>query len=155
MASPKPCKPSPNPLLSLSAFIHQNCLRFGAELAGRIEETKRFAGALAGKLPAVVNQRLRLSLPPPPFASLTQPKPASAAAAAAAAALGSDHVAKTLAGTAVYTVSNSNNEFVLISDPDGAKSIGLLCFRREDAESFLAQVSSLFFSLPFKFALFL
>ncbi|XP_024023325.1 protein TIC 22, chloroplastic-like, partial [Morus notabilis] len=80
------------------------------------------------------------SLPSPPFASLTQPKPASAAAAAAAAALGSDHVAKTLAGTAVYTVSNSNNEFVLISDPDGAKSIGLLCFRKEDAESFLAQV---------------
>ncbi|XP_024029385.1 protein TIC 22, chloroplastic [Morus notabilis] len=86
MESPKPCRPSPNPLLSLSAFIHQNCLRFGAELAGRIEETKRFAGALAGNLPAVVNQRLPFSLPSPPFASLTQPKPASAAAAAAAAA---------------------------------------------------------------------
>ncbi|EXC19759.1 hypothetical protein L484_006334 [Morus notabilis] len=54
MESPKPCRPSPNPLLSLSAFIHQNCLRFGAELAGRIEETKRFAGALAGNLPAVL-----------------------------------------------------------------------------------------------------
>ncbi|KAJ6675810.1 PROTEIN TIC 22 CHLOROPLASTIC [Salix viminalis] len=43
-------------------------------------------------------------------------------------------------GTAVYTVSNSDNEFVLISDPNGAKSIGLLCFRQEDAEAFLAQV---------------
>ncbi|KAE8731337.1 Protein TIC 22 [Hibiscus syriacus] len=43
-------------------------------------------------------------------------------------------------GTAVYAVSNSNNEFVLISDPNGAKSVGLLCFRLEDAEAFLAQV---------------
>ncbi|CBI19527.3 unnamed protein product, partial [Vitis vinifera] len=57
-------------------------------------------------------------------------------------ALSSDHVAKSLAGTAVYTVSNSNNEFVLISDPNGIKSIGLLCFRQEDAEAFLAQVQS-------------
>ena len=65
-------------------------------------------------------------------------------------ALSSDHVAKSLAGTAVYTVSNSNNEFVLISDPNGIKSIGLLCFRQEDAEAFLAQVC-LFLFLPFFF----
>lgn len=58
-------------------------------------------------------------------------------------ALSLDLVANTLAGTAVYTVSNSNNEFVLMSDPNGVKSIGLLCFRQEDAEAFLAQVSSL------------
>ncbi|KAL6497217.1 Protein TIC 22, chloroplastic [Orobanche gracilis] len=42
-------------------------------------------------------------------------------------------------GTSVYTVSNTNIKFVLISDPDGVKSIRLLCFRREDAEAFLAQ----------------
>ncbi|XVF39946.1 hypothetical protein PTKIN_Ptkin01aG0073500 [Pterospermum kingtungense] len=60
--------------------------------------------------------------------------------AAAAATLSPEQVAKTLTGTAVYTVSNSNNEFVLISDPNGAKSIGLLCFRQEDAYAFLAQV---------------
>ncbi|KAK1554405.1 hypothetical protein Q3G72_011621 [Acer saccharum] len=59
---------------------------------------------------------------------------------AVAATLTTDYVAKKLVGTAVYTVSNSNNEFVLISDPNGAKSIGLLCFRQEDAEAFLAQV---------------
>ncbi|KAH1154473.1 hypothetical protein GLYMA_18G140900v4 [Glycine max] len=52
------------------------------------------------------------------------------------------HVAKSLVGTSIFTVNNSNNEFVLISDPDGAKSIGLLCFRQEDAEAFLAQVRS-------------
>ncbi|KAI3728120.1 hypothetical protein L6452_16750 [Arctium lappa] len=54
--------------------------------------------------------------------------------------LSSDHVSKTLAGTELYTVSNSDNEFVLISDPNGLKSIGLLCFRKEDADVFLAQV---------------
>lgn len=37
---------------------------------------------------------------------------------------------------------------MLISDPnDGAKSIGLLCFRKEDAEAFLAQVFCFFFLL--------
>lgn len=54
-----------------------------------------------------------------------------------------DGVAKRLVGTAVYTVSNSSNEFVLMSDPDGVKSIGLLCFRQEDAEAFLSQVTFL------------
>ncbi|PON94177.1 Tic22-like [Trema orientale] len=135
MESPKP-KPygSSNPLLSLSTFIRQQCLRLAADLSTRLEDTKRFAGTLAANWPPPPppsGRRLRLS---PPFASLTQPQQALAAT------LNSDHVAKTLAGTAVYTVSNSNNEFVLISDPEGLKSIGLLCFRQEDAESFLAQV---------------
>lgn len=67
------------------------------------------------------------------FASLSQGKQA---------AVSLDGVAKTLVGTAVYTVSNSSNEFVLMSDPDGVKSIGLLCFRQEDAEAFLSQVRS-------------
>ena len=136
---PKPYGPT-NPLLSLSTFIHQHCLRFGAELSSRLNDTKRLAGTLASywpPAPASSNRRLRPT--PAPFASISQPKQALAAG------LSSDHVAKTLAGTAVYTVSNSNNEFVLISDPNGAKSIGLLCFRQEDAEAFLAQVQ--YFSL--------
>ncbi|GMY28662.1 protein TIC 22, chloroplastic-like [Fagus crenata] len=131
---PKPYRPT-NPLLSLSTFIHQHCLRFGAELSSRLDDTKRLAGTLASHwppAPASSNRRLRPTHAP--FASISQPKQALAAG------LSSDHVAKTLAGTAVYTVSNSNNEFVLISDPNGAKSIGLLCFRQEDAEAFLAQV---------------
>ncbi|KAG6784517.1 hypothetical protein POTOM_010214 [Populus tomentosa] len=123
----EPSGPS-NPLLSLSTFIHHHCLRLGAEFSTRISDTTRFLG---GNLPPP--RRLRLA-PSPPFASVSQPKQT-----AATANLSSDHVAKTLAGTAVYTVSNSNNEFVLISDPNGAKSIGLLCFRQEDAEAFLAQ----------------
>ncbi|GAA0183580.1 hypothetical protein LIER_30963 [Lithospermum erythrorhizon] len=56
--------------------------------------------------------------------------------------LGSSRVAKSLTGTSVYTVGNSDNEFVLISDPEGLKSIGLLCFRHQDAQAFLAQVKS-------------
>ena len=56
-------------------------------------------------------------------------------------ALAPEYVAKTLSGTRVFTVSNSNNEFVLISDPNNSvKSLGLLCFRQEDARSLLAQV---------------
>lgn len=129
MESHKPYGPT-NPLLSLSTFIHQNCLRLGAELASRLDDTKRFAGTLASNWSTAPILRHR-----PPFASVSQPKKALAAV------LSSDHVAKSLAGTAVYTVSNSNNEFVLISDPNAAKSIGLLCFRQEDAEAFLAQVS--------------
>ncbi|CAA6659440.1 unnamed protein product [Spirodela intermedia] len=55
-------------------------------------------------------------------------------------ALSPEYVAKTLSGTSVFTVSNSNNEFVLISDPNNSlKSLGLLCFRQEDARSLLAQ----------------
>lgn len=139
MESPKPL--GPNPLLSLSTFIHQHCHRLGAQFANRLEDTKQFAGNLAANFfPSTAKQR-RPRLAPSsyfPFASLSQevhqPKHVFDIA------LSSDHVAKTLAGTAVYTVSNSNNEFVLISDPSGVKSIGLLCFRQEDAEAFLAQV---------------
>jgi hypothetical protein len=125
MEFPKPLVPT-NPLSSLSTFIHQNCVRLGSEMSCRLDDTERLTAILAGRL-----QRHTL----PPFASLSQPKQA------VAATLTTDYVAKTLVGMAVYnTVSNSNNEFVLISDPNGAKSIGLLCFRQEDAEAFLAQV---------------
>lgn len=75
-----------------------------------------------------------------PFASVSQRQEK----VAKNTGLSSDYVAKTLTGTSVYTVSNSNNEFVLISDPNSAKSIGLLCFRQEDAEAFLAQVNFIF-----------
>ncbi|KAG8654753.1 hypothetical protein MANES_05G173500v8 [Manihot esculenta] len=125
----EPTNPS-NPLLSLSTFIHQHCVRLRAEFATRLGDTTR---ALASNLPPGPNNRkLR---PAPLFASVSQPKHSTAAGT-----LSPEHVAKTLAGTSVFTVSNTNNEFVLISDPDGSKSISLLCFRQEDAEAFLAQV---------------
>ncbi|KAM7279918.1 hypothetical protein ACFE04_007052 [Oxalis oulophora] len=116
MEIPKPELQS-NPLLSLSTFIHKNFIRLGSDLSNRLVAT-------------TTTQRRRFS---PLFASMSQPPPPPAS-------ISSDHVAKRLSGTSVYTVSNSNNEFVLISDPNEAKSIGLLCFRQEDAEAFLAQV---------------
>lgn len=135
-----------NPLLSFSSFIQQYSHRLGAELNNRLEDTRRLAGSLAGILPPPCGRRSGTSLPLPLFASLTHLKPALAAS------LSSDHVAKSLTGTSVYTVSNSNNEFVLISDPNGTKSIGLLCFRHEDAEAYLAQVC-FFVLLTFNFNL--
>ncbi|KAM3342032.1 protein TIC 22, chloroplastic [Capsicum galapagoense] len=137
--------PSTTPLLSLSTFLHQHCSRLGAELTNRFDEAKRLTSKLAGDfiqqpLPAAI----RRSFPSQstntahyfPFASVSQRQEK----AARNSGLSSEYVAKTLTGTSVYTVSNSNNEFVLISDPNSAKSIGLLCFRKEDADAFLAQV---------------
>jgi hypothetical protein len=40
----------------------------------------------------------------------------------------------------VYTVSNSANEFVLVSDLNSSKSLGLFCFREADASALLAQI---------------
>ncbi|KAK4481505.1 hypothetical protein RD792_012405 [Penstemon davidsonii] len=118
--------PFPNPLVTLSTFLHR--------LSGKLDDAKRLAAAAF--------------LPPPPlslpFASLSQQQQQlrgkQSAAAASESSLNSEHVARRLTGTSVFTVSNTNNEFVLISDPNGVKSIGLLCFRQEDAEAFLAQV---------------
>ncbi|XP_057974253.1 protein TIC 22, chloroplastic [Malania oleifera] len=137
MEFPKPSGPF-NSLLSFSSFIHQHCIRLGAELANRVEDGKRLAGILVP--PASVPRRGRPAASPH-FASVTQ-EDRQPRHDFDVAQVSSEHVAKTLAGTAVYTVSNSNNEFVLISDPNGLKSIGLLCFRHEDAEAFLAQVRS-------------
>uniref|UniRef100_A0A803MX80 Protein TIC 22, chloroplastic n=1 Tax=Chenopodium quinoa TaxID=63459 RepID=A0A803MX80_CHEQI len=122
-----------NPLLSLSTFIH----RLGADLTTRLDDTRRLAGTLLSTLSPPTPRARTTSLPSLslPFASVGQAKPLQNAA------LSSDNVAKSLVGTSVFTVSNTNNEFVLISDPNnGTKSIGLLCFRKEDAEAFLAQV---------------
>lgn len=55
-------------------------------------------------------------------------------------ALNQEQVSKTLEGIPVYTVSNAGNEFVLVSDSNGSKSLSLLCFRPQDAESLLSQV---------------
>ena len=103
-----------------------------------LDDTRRLAGSWTP--PALKRSRPLNSLP---FASVSQE--ARPAKRDLVSALSSDHVAKSLAGTAVYTVCNSNNEFVLISDPNSIKSIGLLCFRQEDAEAFLGQVCLILF----------
>lgn len=133
-------KPSATPLHAFSSFFHTHLSRIGSDISARFEEAKRnLANAVTYR--PVLEQR---HVAAPPFASVLhdswQPKHAFDVA------LGADYVAKTLAGTAVYTVSNSNNEFVLISDPGSVKSLSLLCFRQEDAEALLAQV--LLFPIP-------
>lgn len=138
MESPKP---SPTPLVAFSSFFHQHISRLGSEISSRFEDAKRhLANSVTDR--SGLEQRRAAE---PPFAAVLhdswQPKHAFDIA------LGADYVAKTMAGTAVYTVSNSNNEFVLISDPGSVKSLSLLCFRQEDAEALLAQVHSLLFLL--------
>lgn len=117
--------PPPNPITRLSTFIH----RLSTDLSRRL-------AAVNFPAPSPRTARIPANLISPardlPFASVSQAKQAAQSV---------DSVAKRLIGTAVYTVSNSSNEFVLMSDPDGVKSIGLLCFRKEDAEAFLSQVA--------------
>ncbi|KAI5054419.1 hypothetical protein GOP47_0030686 [Adiantum capillus-veneris] len=80
----------------------------------------------------------------PCFASLSSSPPCSEDAGESRhlfdVALSQEQVSKTLEGVPVYTVSNSGNEFVLVSDPEGSKSLSLLCFRQQDAEALLTQV---------------
>jgi Tic22-like family len=110
-----------NPVAAISSFLQHHL----SQLSARLDQGLRIASASFASL----------STPPPSIAaSIPQPKFAFDVALSAA------DVAKTLSGTSVYTVSNSNNEFVLISDPsNGMRSLGLLCFRKEDAEALLAQ----------------
>ncbi|KAF4354201.1 protein TIC 22-like, chloroplastic [Cannabis sativa] len=48
-----------------------------------------------------------------------------------------------LAGIPVYALSNSADEFVLVSGTSSGKSLGLFCFKKEDAEALLGQIESL------------
>jgi hypothetical protein len=59
-------------------------------------------------------------------------------------AMSAEQVAKRLDGVPVYTVSNSSNEFVLISDLNTSKSLGIFCFRETDAEALLSQVFAVY-----------
>ncbi|KAJ0981503.1 hypothetical protein J5N97_009758 [Dioscorea zingiberensis] len=124
-AAPMDSSPNPrNPFDVFSSFIHHHASRLSADLAARLDDGRRRLRLLA----------TAAKLPPFAAASLE-------AKHAFDVALSADYVAKTLTGTPVYTVSNSNNEFVLVSDPNnGLKSLGLLCFRHEDAQALLAQV---------------
>jgi hypothetical protein len=55
-------------------------------------------------------------------------------------AMSTEQVAKRLDGVPVYTVSNSANEFVLVSDSNASKSLGIFCFREADAQALLTQI---------------
>ncbi|KAK9066731.1 hypothetical protein SSX86_014054 [Deinandra increscens subsp. villosa] len=134
MESPNPSSSAtPNPF----AFFHHHFLRLGSDISARIDETRR--GIARNLLPFHSHNHSPSSLP---FASFSQQDDNNLRGGKHVfdLALSSANVSKTLSGTELFTVSNSDNEFVLISDPNGLKSVGLLCFRQEDAEAFLAQV---------------
>jgi hypothetical protein len=111
--APTSAAPPPNPLAAASSFLHHHLSRLASHLTA-----PRPALAAAAATPAPVTQGASLSL-----------------------ALAPDEVARSLTGTPVFTVCNSNNEFVLVSDPaTGLRSLGLLCFRSEDADALLSHV---------------
>ncbi|KAL6611170.1 hypothetical protein ACP70R_039098 [Stipagrostis hirtigluma subsp. patula] len=91
--------------------------------------------------------------PPPPWARIpfqSQRSAASAATFAAAAGLPFAKIEERLAGVPVYALANSAQEFVLVSSTraggGGASgsgpppALGLLCFRKEDADALLSQM---------------
>ncbi|XP_024398091.1 protein TIC 22, chloroplastic isoform X1 [Physcomitrium patens] len=57
-------------------------------------------------------------------------------------AMTEEQVNKCLDGVPVYTVSNSANEFVVVSEMNSPESYGIICFRETDAEAFLSQIRS-------------
>ncbi|KAK2967199.1 hypothetical protein RJ640_022455 [Escallonia rubra] len=58
-------------------------------------------------------------------------------------AMSTEAIEERLAGVPVYALSNSFEEFVLISGANTRKSIGLFCFKEEDAETLLVQMKSM------------
>ncbi|XP_078169642.1 tic22-like family protein [Carex rostrata] len=49
-------------------------------------------------------------------------------------------IASRLDGIPVYALSNGQDEIVLVSAPDSGKSLGLFCFKKEDAEAILKEM---------------
>lgn len=59
--------------------------------------------------------------------------------------LSTEAIEERLAGVPVYALSNASEEFVLVSgvSTKDKKSLGLFCFKKEDAEALLEQIKSL------------
>ncbi|AQL01155.1 tic22 [Zea mays] len=116
MSEPTPfpfaASPLPNPLVATASFLQHHLSR----LASHLNVPRPALAAAAARTPGPQGASLSLSLAP-------------------------DEVARALTGTPVFTVCNSSNEFVLVSDPaTGLRSLGLLCFRSEDADALLSHV---------------
>ncbi|XP_050375068.1 protein TIC 22-like, chloroplastic [Argentina anserina] len=59
----------------------------------------------------------------------------------ASAAMSTEAIEERLAGVPVYALSNAAEEFVLVSGAASGKSLGLFCFKKEDAESLLEHIT--------------
>lgn len=81
--------------------------------------------------------------PPPPWARITSP-------ASTSGALPTSEIEERLAGVPVYALANAAQEFVLVSSTrvggqggervSPTPALGLLCFRKEDADALLEQM---------------
>ncbi|XP_050203322.1 protein TIC 22-like, chloroplastic [Mercurialis annua] len=60
-----------------------------------------------------------------------------------AVSMPTEAIEERLAGVPVYALSNSNEEFVLVTGASTGKSLSLLCFKKEDAEVLLEQMKSM------------
>ncbi|KAH9605677.1 hypothetical protein KSS87_021528, partial [Heliosperma pusillum] len=81
----------------------------------------------------------------PPFATIPQltrqnPSLKVSRNVGGGVALSNAEIEERLAGVPVYALSNSNEEFVLVSGIKSRMSIGLFCFKKEDADSLLNQM---------------
>ncbi|KAG1363459.1 hypothetical protein COCNU_11G002860 [Cocos nucifera] len=57
--------------------------------------------------------------------------------------MSTEAIEERLAGVPVYALSNSAEEFVLVAGVGTGKSLGLFCFKKEDAEALLDQMRSM------------
>ncbi|XP_038886518.1 protein TIC 22-like, chloroplastic isoform X1 [Benincasa hispida] len=58
-------------------------------------------------------------------------------------ALSTEAIEERLAGIPVYALSNASEEFVLVSGASTQKSLGLFCFKKEDAEALLHHIGTM------------
>lgn len=54
--------------------------------------------------------------------------------------MSTEDIEERLAGVPVYALSNADEEFVLVSGVSTGKSLGLFCFKKEDADALLDQM---------------
>ncbi|KAK7247036.1 hypothetical protein RIF29_41912 [Crotalaria pallida] len=57
--------------------------------------------------------------------------------------MSAEEIEARLEGIPVYALSNPQEEFMLVSGASSGKNLGLFCFRKEDAESLLDQVTAI------------
>ncbi|CAK9154053.1 unnamed protein product [Ilex paraguariensis] len=86
------------------------------------------------KNPNFVRYRAREPL----WARITEKAPGSGTVA-----MSTEAIEERLAGVPVYALSNSSEEFVLVSGVGSGKSLGLFCVKEEDAESLLEHMKSM------------
>lgn len=130
---------------SYGSLVLPGLLNLGSLMQARVKNLGRIRSEIpefvARAVRQLVEDQVSRGVPRPLFASLSS----SAAVPLETKhlfdiAMGTEQVARRLDGVPVYTVSNSANEFVLISDLNSSKSLGLFCFREADASALLAQV---------------